>query len=256
MFFYLSKILSFLTTPVAWIFLILLMAIITRDKKKKKNRLITAFLFFLFFSNLFVARTVMRLWEPRPIPISSLYKQYDVGVVLAGGMAFLGEENQAVFKNNPDRIIQTIILYNKGVIKKILLSGGDATILHDNSQNEATLLKQFLLQLGIPEKDILVDSLSRNTYENAANSSRIIKNSFPSDVQVLLITSASHMYRSFACFYKQDIIPDIFPVDHHALSKDYDLVSIILPNSKAFQIWDELFHEWFGLAIYYIIGYI
>lgn len=196
------------------------------------------------------------MWEPQPVLISSLYKNYDVGIVLAGGMAYAGKNDQIIFKSNPDRILQAILLYKKGFIKKILLSGGDATILHDNSLNEAVFLKKFLMELDISPSDILVDSTSRNTYENAVNSSRLIKENFGSHANVLLITSASHMYRSFACFHKQGIVPDLFPVDQNSLTKDYDLVSLILPNTRAFQIWDELFHEWFGLLTYYIMGYI
>jgi uncharacterized SAM-binding protein YcdF (DUF218 family) len=256
MFFYLSKLFSFLVTPLAWIFILLLLTLLTHDKKRKKLRLIWTFLFFLFFTNLYIAETTMKFWEPKQLDKKDLYKTYEVGIVLSGGMVFATPHDNMVFKHNIDRILQAVFLYKNGYIKRILISGGNGTLRKDKSLNEAILLQNFLLQLGIPQKDILIDSLSKNTHENAVYSVELLKKYFPNGTSVLLITSASHMLRSFACFAKAGLIPDVYPVDFHTGTKEHDVISYILPNVEALVIWQELLHEWIGIFTYYLMGYI
>ncbi|MFD1736362.1 YdcF family protein [Bacillus salitolerans] len=58
------------------------------------------------------------------------------------------------------RLPKAIDLYNQGRAGKILFSGGGK---HDGSDiTEAVLLKNKAIALGIPEKDILIETLSLN----------------------------------------------------------------------------------------------
>ena len=54
MFFYLSKILSFLISPISWIVIFLLIAIFAKDARRKKRSLITSVVLLLFFTNSFI----------------------------------------------------------------------------------------------------------------------------------------------------------------------------------------------------------
>ena len=53
----------------------------------------------------------------------------------------------------------------------------------------------------IAKADILIENDSRNTYENAVNSAKMLNTSYPNG-RLLLVTSAFHMRRSLACFRK------------------------------------------------------
>ena len=82
MFFIISKLLAFLTQPIVWVSILILIAIIS--KKKRKNFLIYALCVLYFFSNGFIFDELSRLWEPKQKTIIELEKKYDVGIVLCG----------------------------------------------------------------------------------------------------------------------------------------------------------------------------
>jgi uncharacterized SAM-binding protein YcdF (DUF218 family) len=100
------------------------------------------------------------------------------------------------------------------------------------------------------------ENQSRNTYENAVYSKKIIdelsqKGLIESKKPWLLITSASHMYRSVKIFEKQEIPIIPIPVDYQtALSlqwREFDL------TEGAF-LWNRLLHEYIGLLAYQLTG--
>ncbi len=254
MFFIISKILSFLYSPVFWIFILLLLSLIfLKSKKKSKLFLILSVLFFYLFSNRFLADEVMRLWE---MPITEEVKdEYDAGILLGGGMVNVDNKtNKLIFSHNTDRFLQTIQLYKQKKIKKIILTGGIGCLAYPNVA-EAPLLKRYLLQINIPEKDILIDSLSNNTRENAIYTKEIIDKNF-SDGKFLLITSAVHMRRALACFKKTDLNVTPYTTNKHSGERRYQLDYLLLPDYESFYYWDKINHEIFGYLIYGIMRYI
>ena len=73
-------------------------------------------------------------------------------------------------------------------------------------------LKNYLIKKKIPEKDIIIETESRNTKENAFNSARILKKQYKNG-RYLLITSSNHMRRAQMCFEKTNINIDSYSTD-------------------------------------------
>ena len=73
-----------------------------------------------------------------------------------------------------------------------------------NDVMEAPVLKLYLEKIGIPGYDILLESKSRNTHENAVNMKSMLDQSFPGG-KFLLISSGWHLRRATACFIKEGI---------------------------------------------------
>ena len=57
-----------------------------------------------------------------------------------------------------------IQLFKSGKIKNILISGGNGQLLN-NGYMESEWSKDFLINCGIPEKNIQIENKSRNTWE-------------------------------------------------------------------------------------------
>jgi len=104
---------------------------------------------------------------------------------------------------NPDgsvsRILQSrldlaIALYHTGNANKLVLTGGAVY----NHYVEAEIMEKYCLEQGVDATDILVESLSRDTYDNALYSSSIV-NSQNSDA-VIVITSHFHWLRTKIIF--------------------------------------------------------
>lgn len=254
MFFEVSKILHFLLSPIIWILVMLLTALILRNKKRSRQLLIAAVSAFIFFSNSFIVDEFTRVTEMPMIPDSQL-GTYDAGIVLGGGMVTIDRSgDRLIFQENTDRILQAIHLYKKGRIRKILLSSGSGSIVFKDML-EGALLKRYLIETGIQGKDILVDSLSRNTYENAVCSAKLLTDSIPVG-KYLLITSALHMARAKACFLKQGLTVDVYPVSKKTGQRRWDIGYLLVPEVENIEAWQKLLHEWVGYLVYDIKGYI
>ncbi len=81
-----------------------------------------------------------------------------------------------------------------------------------SSRNErSTIVRQFAINFGIPESQILMESISRNTYENAVQTQRLIQEHGLS--KIILVTTAIHLPRAIACFHKLGIEPITYIAD-------------------------------------------
>ena len=108
--------------------------------------------------------------------------------------------------------------------------------------------------MDIPEKDILIENKSKNTYENAKFSAQVIKEHELSP-PFLLISSAEHLPRAKKCFDKQKVKTDLFSAN---LDTEIPLSvsDYFMPNAKTLRDWEKLMHEIVGTLGYRIAGYI
>ena len=202
---------------------------------------------FLFFGNDFFYKKIVKNWETNQISISEIKKVYDGGIVLGGFSEYDYLTKRHNFKKEADRLIYAIHLYNNGKIKKIYLSGGNGNLLNFKYKESETV-KQFLIDHKIKSSDIVIESKSRNTKENAIETAKIVdKNS-----EYLLITSATHMKRAVFCFNKVGIKIKPFPVDNSMTYSSNNIEHFILPRARTFELWEELIHEIIGYYVYKI----
>lgn len=255
MFFYFSKILHFFVSPLSWIMILLVLALWWRNRPRGRRLLVAAVSLFFIFSNSFIVGELARLSE---IPMVSRdeQKSYDAAIILGGGMVTIDRPaDRLIFQQNTDRVLQAVMLYKKGVVKKLLLSGGSGSMVYKDML-EAPLLKRYLVLTGISPEDILIDSLSRNTHENAVNSAKILHDSIPGG-SFLLITSALHMKRAQACFTEQGVATDAFPANKiTGQHRRWDVAYLLVPNFENFSLWEKLLHEWIGYLAYLMAGYV
>jgi uncharacterized SAM-binding protein YcdF (DUF218 family) len=255
MFFVFSKILSFLFSPLTWVIILLFFALFNKKQGRKRKLLLWAIIIFLFFSNRFIADEFMRMWEPAHKSELELKNHYDAAIVLGGGMVtYDAKYKTTTFRNNTDRILQAVHLYHQKRVDKIIICGGSGSLKYRNML-EGPLLKNYLIEIGIPAEDIWVDSLSDNTHENAINATQIVNDSFASG-DFLLISSASHMRRTIACFRHEGLEFDTYPVDFNTGSRNWYFLNLIIPDLEAIRLWEELLHEVSGYIIYAMAGYL
>lgn len=254
MFFIVSKILEYLLTPLLWIIILIILAFFQREPKKTKRYLAIALGLCLFLSNNFLADEFMRLWELPVVKEAQLKPVYDVGIILGGGMIQKDKQSsRLIFRANTDRFLQALDLYKQGRIKKMLISGGAGHLLY-RDMLEASLLKSYLVKIGIPPDDILVDSLSDNTHQNAINTAKILKSGQYGN-EYLLITSSSHMRRAMACYKKQGLICTPYPTNKMTGRRVFSFQHLFVPEIRSILFYDTLIHECLGYTVYKIMGY-
>lgn len=253
MFYILSKILGLFINPIIWIIALMAAGLLVKNKKLKHRFLLSSLVLALVFSNQFLLNEVLLHWEPTAVNTSKMQKQYDYGIIL-GGMVWYDSESERInFLQSSDRIWQGVKLYQKGYIEKIIIAGGAAGFFEKDTV-ESLILKQFLMDIGIPENDIITEEKSRNTYENAIYTKQIL-DTLPHK-NLLLVTSAMHMPRARACFTHAGLSCDAFPTDHYSGSRRFNFDNLFIPNARTLFNWNAFIHELFGLVSYKISGYI
>lgn len=225
----------------------------TNKTGRRKKRNLVAFFLLLLFTNPWLANKAIDLWEMPPTTIDN--ERYDVVVVLSGMTnPDLTFEEQVQFNGGAERFIEPLRLYHQNKVKKILFTGGSGSLTQPELK-ETPALRELALQLKVAEKDLLIETESRNTFENAKFTADILNERFNTP-SVLLVTSASHMKRAAACFEKQGISPDLYPVDLLTNPNHRSFLKEAVPSIGALQIWTIFFHEVFGYVAYWVAGYI
>lgn len=251
MFFYLSKIITFLIDPA---FLILLFCFICLIKSKWKFParflVILSFLSIYLISTRFFANNAFFQLEHLEEP-SRMEQHYDVVIVLSGMVNLsLSSNGKIEFSGAVDRILAGISMLKQGMANYLIISGGEGSLVRLN-RPESQILKEFALKQGLQENQIIVETRSRNTHENAIQTAELIKKYGFN--KLLLITSAFHMYRARGCFRKAGIEADIYPVDYYTGRINSEF-SDFLPSSDALSLMSLLIHEVVGIVVYGLTG--
>jgi len=253
MFFILSKILAFVLSPFLIFYSLFVGGFVVRGEFWKKRLLKLAFAFLLFFSLPMPIKFLISIWETKGEKIEKVEK-YEIGVVLSGMVEYNNDFQRLTARRGADRIWQALNLYKTGKIKKILISGGSGYVIK-KGLDEANQLKEILILWGIPEEDIISESDSKNTYENALFTTKKLEE-IGYKKRFLLITSAIHMKRAAACFSKQNLHFDVFTTDHYIEQNATFTFDQLLPSIHSFVNWEVFLKEFTGYYVYKLQGYL
>ncbi len=251
MFFFLSKILDVLLTPLAWSVALLVVGLTGRGESGRRRWVGAAGIaLLLFFSLDPVANALFRSLETPPIRTVRPGMTYDV-VILLGGITDEPAEvtwGQRSFNDNNERLLETYDLLRAGTARYAIVSGGS---LQPTPKVEARVLADQLIAWGIAEDRVVVEDHARNTYENAVNSAAIVR--ARGWQTVLMVTSAFHMQRAYGCFRAVDLPVDTLPVDFR--SHDGRVLGELIPRADHLEVSSAALREWFGRKIYAARGY-
>ena len=251
MFFVLSKLLYGLVSPLSWVFYALFWGIFS--KRHRRRALTTALVLLYLISNDFLVNALLRVWEGSSP--KSIVGAYDTAIILTGGMVSEGSKSGEEYSFGPasDRLLQPLLLYKKGRIKRILISGGEAKLSESKIfPDEGRIAADFLSLCGVPASAVERESRSRNTHENARYSAELLRRR--PQQRILLVTSAFHMHRASACFAKAGLMVTPYPVDFRAGPAKV-LPGQFWPSEEALERFNRLVHEWVGFVTYRIFGY-
>ncbi len=245
--FIVSKFVAIFLNPLLWIFVGLFFVWRMKNAKKRKYVLGLWILMCFVLTNAFVLEKCLERYEMPFRPIAE-GKIYDCAIVLSGAAGYDSFSRSLQFSEAAERITEPILLYRNGRVKKLIISGGSANVFPPYLK-EANYIRKFWIQMGIPEKDIIVESEARNTSENAKYSKEIIQK-YNIGKNRLLITSALHMPRSAKIFNSLGLIVDCYPVDFklkRIKETSYDFTTYFMPKTSALLGWEALLHEWVGM---------
>jgi uncharacterized SAM-binding protein YcdF (DUF218 family) len=249
--FYLSKIINFIFDPLYILFGIILVQIffiLFLDSKKLTILMSKIFLIiFLFFGYIPLSDLILNKIEDY-IETSRYPANQLTGVVVLGGSFVTGteskERNQVFLNNSSERLTKALEIYKKNPRILILFSGFSNSI-SPQGWNESEMAKKFFLDQGVRVDNLILENKSRNTFENIKFSKDIISNYKGTWG---LITSASHMPRSFLAFKKQGLVLEPINVDYRTGTSKIFWLNFSI--SRGLSSWTTVFHEVIGLGYY------
>ncbi len=143
------------------------------------------------------------------------------------------------------RIVTTARL-QKRLNVPIIVSGG--RVFADRPA-EAPIAKRVLVDLGVPANQVITESQSRDTRQNAYYSHQICKaRGFN---RPLVVTSAGHLWRAALSFQKQGLPIQLFPADYRTSPVNRYAWYHYLPNAGSLSTVSRAMHEYIGLLYYH-----
>lgn len=145
------------------------------------------------------------------------------------------------------RLVELVRLYRVAP-KKIVVSGG---IVISGDVSEAEVYKNYLVDLGVAESDIIKEENSKTTAENAKYTEEIAKNL--KYKKVIVVTSATHMNRAKKSFEKLGL--EVIPAPGAYISdyERYDIMAYLPRTSNIEMIFRGLW-EYIGEIYYKLRG--
>ena len=189
--------------------------------------------------------------ENRFPPAPRLSPPIDGIIVLGGSENITGSFvwNQVELNQHSERFFAFIKLIKTFPHARHVYTGGTGDPLRQEYKG-SEVAKKLLEEQGVDISNILFESESRNTYENAVFTKKMAQPK--PDEKWVLITSASHMSRALGIFRKTgwNVIP--YPVNHD--TNPESLFRLTWNFSGNLSKLDGAAYEWVGLLAYYLTG--
>ena len=264
LFFILSKIVQFGIEPLNWAIVFVVLSLLFLGLRKPhlcKRFLILALLDLLLVGWLPTSEVFLKVLEDMaPKTNLSQISEKDIGGIIILGGAIEGGEiaidrGEISIGSAAERVTKAFELIRKYPDLPFIFSGFSGRI-SPKGLSEADAFRQLIAEQGLSDKSAHYENQSRNTYENVLYMKPMIgefgeKSADGVLKPWLLITSASHMYRSLRIFQKQEITVTPIPVDYQTASHlhwgKFDLID-------GAQGWNNALHESVGLLAYWITG--
>jgi uncharacterized SAM-binding protein YcdF (DUF218 family) len=150
------------------------------------------------------------------------------------------------------RCVRAAELYHEGKALPVLVAGGKPgpEIPGDSA---ALAMHDFLVSMGVSQTDLIMESSSRSSHENAIESFKIL--SRRGMRKIILVTDAVHLRRAVSCFENRGI--EIVPAGCHYRATEIEYrLSDFPPSPDAASCCLVAFHEWMGVVYYRMRGWI
>ena len=187
----------------------------------------------------------------RSKPIAEL-PMVDAIVVLAGDVGIpVPPRQQSQLGGN--RLLHAFRLFRAKKASLIIISGGNVFQQND-AESEAYYSREILQDWGVPPNQILIESGSRNTFENASNTKMLLETRRIS--RILLVTDALHMPRAFAVFQHTGI--DVIASPSGYAVAEYRKPGLLYwwPKVENLMIAKRVIREKMGMVVYRWRGWV
>ncbi len=212
---YLSKLLTLVLMPVGLAVMLGMLALVLGAVGRRRAAVVVsaAQVALLWLSAMPWAADRLMLWLEKDYPPVALEATpaADVAIVLGGAVRQVGAPAVENLTDASDRVLRAARLYRAGKVEAVLAVGGNLAWSGYRTP-ESALMRDLLVEWGVPQEAIRLETRSQTTRENALFAAEILASAGWD--RVLLVTSAAHMGRAVGAFRAVgvDVIPS--PTDY------------------------------------------
>lgn len=202
------------------------------------------------------ANQIVRFLEKPFFHDAQLPRDCSAIVVLGGsGVALEPPRIHPEINQAGDRLVHAAWLYSQGYAPRIITSGGTVVGAFKKSVPEGVHNALFLRNIGIDSASIIIEAKAKNTADHGPLIAQIL-DSLHLAKRIILVTSATHMSRSVALFKKSGYTVYPSAADFNAMLRSFNEVKDILPSANALASTTTALHELYGMAGYWILGWL
>jgi uncharacterized SAM-binding protein YcdF (DUF218 family) len=250
-----GKLLQEAIYPFNWAILCLLIAtyLLLRKKTRSAVRFQVAGLLLLLVpaTGYFSEALIAPLESVYPTRKIEEFSEADLIVVLGGTSGAVRGPRLEAEEMNGARLQTAVRLFRAGKGKAIVVSGGSYRVAGEEFRTEAQDMSDILVGLGVPRSAIIMEPNSRNTFENAAFTAKLLRER--SENRVLLVTSALHLPRAAALFRRQGVEATAVPCSFLGGS-NFGVISGLKPAPLHLQRTESAIKEYVGRLAYWVMG--
>jgi len=181
------------------------------------------------------------------VSVAQLNREKNVIVLLGGGINEKAPEYGGRDVLSRYALVRTVYAAHLAQQTGLDVYTTGGVVLSETSEPEGLLMQRMLMRLGLPESVIHMETKANNTWENAANLQRILKDRGIN--RIVLVTTAWHMPRSVWAFEQNGFEVMAAPCDYVVEREPYDIRSW-LPRWNVMADSADGLHEYLGLLWY------
>jgi uncharacterized SAM-binding protein YcdF (DUF218 family) len=253
-FFYLAKILWFLLQPSSLIIALLVLGAIlagTTSWRRPGRRLLAAAVAVLIIGGITPVSDLMIAPLENRFPRADISRGDITGIIVLGGAEDARStppRELAGLNEAAERFTEAVALARRLPNARVVFSGGSGALFTTEAPESETAARLFE-GLGVAKERVTLESASRDTYENALFTSRLIKPG--TGERWLLVTSGWHMPRAVGCFRAVGFPVEAWPVDFRT-SLSFRPWRFHPAITEGWRRIDFVTREYVGLIAYYV----
>jgi len=172
----------------------------------------------------------------------------DVVVVLGGGASTYRAGGVVLGRLTTPSIMSALegARVSKAIRARLVIASGGEPWPEIHLRPESEMLRDALIQAGVPAGDIIQESSSRTTRDQARLVEPLLRANGVR--RFVLVTSPMHMRRAIAMFRREGLDP--VPSPALIRSEHVERPPLLLPNWESFSLFDDAVYE-YGAWVYY-----
>jgi uncharacterized SAM-binding protein YcdF (DUF218 family) len=209
-----------------------------------------------FFSTPMVSYGLVRSLESKFSPPATFPNASAVVVLGGAGAPAVPPRRYPETNAAGDRLFHAIRLAKAHYAPYVICTGGKIKFIADFPGSEAETMAAILREFGgFDSASIIIEDKAQNTHDHAPRVSEIFeKRGFKKEI--ILVTSAMHMYRSVKIFQKAGFIVHPAPTDYWVTAGEPFKLFNFLPSADALFSSTTALHEYYGLLAYRVLGWL